>query len=442
MVKEILSDRGQSYCKRWLFLFFFTSLMVGSLFSVSAAYGKENIFPTPIRSVTYYKFPLRWDEYDINKFKQDLDKMQKIGFNTVWFVIPIRDFMSVALPKDARQYNEKAWKNLEAFIKELKRRGMKAILPLGYWGVGWSPVGTDDPDRLGTALFDDEYYQVFEDYALLMTKRFKDYDNILFLLYTEGWGAGFKSARKSEVVQNSFRKYCEGVNKDINYWNKRWDTNFKGFKEVLTLLPREKNTQPRWTDYWRWVATTLAKRHGDLAWKIKRYNKIKGEIGYHDNNLINRDWAKGVSPIPEENPYDCLSFTAYPDKTFAVTDTSNLAEIKQQVKKQIGKMNSRYERFKKLYPHMPLMIGETGVPTLPFGETAQAEYLGSLLEFMASKIDGFNIWMWQDFLGASEKQRSFGLLSVSGEEKPAVDVLRRLLKENYWDLFEILKRQV
>ena len=69
----------------------------------------------------------------------------------------------------------------------------------------------------------------------------------------------------------------------------------------------------------------------------------------------------------------------------------------------------------------------TGVSTLVRDETAQARFVSEVVRFAQVHGLGINIWMWRDFMGSTEEQRSFGLLRLDDTEKPVVDLLRQRL---------------
>ena len=78
---------------------------------------------------------------------------------------------------------------------------------------------------------------------------------------------------------------------------------------------------------------------------------------------------------------------------------------------------------------MPLICGEVGISTEVYGELAQARFFERFLTRMGPRLQGMNIWMWQDFgpegEQAGEQQRSFGIRRADGTAKPAGRVIQQ-----------------
>ena len=365
-----------------------------------------------VKSITYYSGNSNWANFDSVQFETALAGMQSVGANTVWLVLPWIDFQPVALPEPT--WNEDAIANLILAIAMAKKRDMNVILPLCYLGIGWSPQGIDP--RVWTV--DTRMYNAFRTYAkTLVTKILQsDNDNMIFLLYGEGSYPYTRSLRDYDVTIKSFRKWCHKNNKNIDYWNKRWDTDYT-WDNLLPFTGKVKNDNDKnlWTDYWKWSADIVCETHGELAREIRRIIQNKAIIGYHDDAIISKEWGCGASPIPLNNPYHFLSFAHYyTEREFGSLDNFIL------------QTSTIVSRFKKHYPEMPLGVFETGLCEQEFNRNDQARVVGAMAKIAKQLGIGINLWMWQDHTTGDKCQQTFGLLTLSGEKKPAYFEVSRI----------------
>ena len=361
-----------------------------------------------LRSVTYYTFGTRLQDLSTERLVRDVAHARDVGFNGMWLVVTWRSLSPVALP--APQLNEAAWQKLDKVIEALSSEGLSIIFPLGYFGRGWSPAGIP-ADRIAEWIVDEEMWGAFEDHVVRLTSRYAGRANILWMFYTESFQGPLKAYESLAQAKANFRRFCRETRSDIGHWNKRWGSDYGSFQEIGTADGRAKRGAMRWEDHFRWMCSVLRDRYGGLTRRMKTEIDIKGLVGFHDNAMITKNWAKGDTPVPADNPYDFLSFTAYRGKTPAKARLAEVVEI--------------HGRFATRYPTVPLMIGETGVATLIQSETDQADYLCRIARFAATHSLGMNIWMWQDFKGSTPQQRSFGLLRHDGSDKLVVDALRQ-----------------
>ena len=360
-----------------------------------------------LRSVTYYKFGTKLQDIDIDLLAKDIAHAREVGFNGMWLIVPWRFLSPVALPRP--RLHEPSWKKLDAMIGTLSREGFSIIFPLGYFGRGWSPKGIP-AERLRGWIVDETIWGAFQEHVIRLTERYADRKSILWMFYTESFQGSVKAYEGSDLAKESFRRYCRRTDPDITYWNNRWRSDYASFEEIGMADGRAKAGVYRWEDHYRWMCSVLRGRYGGLTRRLKTEMRIQGLVGYHDNAMITKNWAKGDTPVPDANPYDFLSFTAYMGRG--------------DIDARMEDVGAVYRRFRSLYPTEPLLIGETGVPTLVRDEATQARYLSRLAGFARQRSLGMNVWMWQDFKGSSKQQRSFGLLRLDGSEKPAVQALR------------------
>jgi len=356
-----------------------------------------------LRSVAYYRFQRPLRSLELEDFRDDLERMRGVGFNTVWIVVPWRELSPVALPE--AELAPEVWQKLDAVLERLGAYGFFVVFPLGYFGRGWSPGGLPEA-RLAEWVIDPAMWGAYEAHVLRLTRRYAACANVLWLFYGESViqrPSAFEGLAQAEA---SFRDYCRQANPDIAHWNARWHTVYPAIDDI----GMEEPGALRWEDHFRWLCDLMRTRFGTLARTLKRDVGIRGLVGFHDDAMITLDWAKGDTPVPADNPYDVLSFVAYLD-----ADTP--------IGERMAGVQATLDRFRAQYPKVPMMIGESGVPTLVRDEATQAAYLEAIADFVRAHGLGLNVWMWQDFEGASREQRSFGLLRVDGSAKPAVERL-------------------
>jgi hypothetical protein len=383
------------------------ALLCVGVFSFPA--GAEPQKLEELRSATWYDGFSMLKNADLDTFKKDLSRMAASGFNGVWIVVLWQDIEPAALPEP--QVDEAVLERLDAFMNAADAQHFSMIFPLGYFGKGWSPEGVPE-DRIGFWMLDDKVWSAYAAFVNRVVRRYAGRTNVLWLLYTESMQPTLAMGNDSALAKQSFRAYCREHDPDVAFWNARWKSDYGSIDEIGMDDGRFEDGAQRWTDHWQWQAEVMCVRFGGLAAQLKTCPGWRSRIGYHDNALITKDWAQGASPIPEDNPYDFLSFTAY-------RSTEGQAE---SMKENLAV----YERYRARYPAMPLVMGEVGAATETCSEDDQARYLTEVAQLAAEKHLGMNIWMWQDFPHTDKEQRSFGLLRKDGSPKPALIALRKL----------------
>lgn len=415
--------------KKIKFLTFFFVLGVLGIFPF---YAWSFSFPDfkDIRSVTFYPFPpfpyewTRLDESTLESFRADLKKVKALGFNSIWFVIPWKGFEPVALPQESRQYNQTAFDNLKQVVGILEQENMVAILPINYFGVGWSPQGIDSRKWL----FDHQMWGAFYGYVVKLSESLKNYKNVLFLLFSEGVIPGpkyFDFLRSDPDVSQHFRNWAFSINSDLSYWNSRWGLSYKVWKDVLPISPSstiEYVNQNRWVDHGRWSAYIIRNTLGTLSDVIKRVNS-NAKVGFHDCCILAKgkmfylspgeDQTPVGSPIPDVNSFDVFSIASYPNTSFSTSTSYWVDNLRYQI-----------SNVKNKHPNLPIFIGETGIDTATFNEQQQKEIMRALLKEAESQGIGFNIWAWKDFSFSGEL---LGLFDANYQPKYLYRVIKSVL---------------
>jgi len=260
-----------------------------------------------------------------------------------------------------------------------------------------------------TYLTNETEFQVYINFIKEVTKRTRKFDNIAYVFCTEIFDISLKYGLSYPTNIESFRNYCRTKNPDLNYWNGRWKTNHKDWDTVFPIDPDYHNTEERWRDHWNWISWIIRNRLPSIVNTIREVNP-RAQLGYHDHTLINLNW--GDSPIPSPNPFNFLSFNCYPESS--------------HIKSEIVKVEKKLERFRDLYPSIPLILGETGMSTAEYSLWEQASWLYEIVKWTRSKGLGFNIWMWRDYypeehsIVTPPREQHFGLLTRDGVPKPAL----------------------
>lgn len=112
-------------------------------------------------------------------------------------------------------------------------------------------------------------------------------------------------------------------------------------------------------------AEILRQTLGSLPSHLPLALRNQFRIGYHDWSLINLGFGHGQSPIADPIAFDFLSMTVY-----GLENKSN-SEI-------IAELDTRAARFKSLYPHTPLIIGELGASGCNNSEENQSRVIQTI----------------------------------------------------------------
>jgi hypothetical protein len=280
--------------------------------------------PERIRSVTYVV------EEPIPNYLAELQDavpaIKKAGFNTVWLVLPWWRIQPRPLA-DPPVWDEGAVESVRVALDYLARHRMHALIGLDYLGQGWSPQGIDPC----------------------------------------GWATNL-------WMEGAFERYVSGFLRRIEAYNDVADILI--FTETAAPCRNPYENAPRFARQLRLTLGSLPER---LPRKLRRLFRI----GFHDDALINLNWAKGVSPLPRPQPFDFLSLTAYG------FERDSAREIDRE-------LTARVRRFRRIAPRTPLVIGELGASRCEtHGEADQARVASALVSYALRHGLGFNVWHWQ-----------------------------------------------
>jgi len=342
--------------------------------------------------------------YDLEVWKHDLDGMRRSGFNTVWMVNVWAEFMPSVSPP---AFNEDRLRWLQEVCKEAKAREMNVMLVLGYVGEGWGPKGVDEQ----VWFIVPEQFALYRSFIRRMAAATKAFDNVFYLLASEELLSAtilYQPAKRSECVE-SFRTWAYSIQPDVSYWNRRWGTSFTWD----TLSPANTTNRKRWeswADHNRWFAWLLRLRLPDLTGVI-RSEKPEAIIGFHDF-LLDPVLKPTEGPIPSPNPFNFYSLGWYWDAA------------RKDVAGNLKGMQERIRLARRLYPKLPLWMGELGADISQVGEAGQKEWLQSAARLLQRQNIGYSVWNWRHYIQGGKQV--FSLLREDGTPRPALEALRFL----------------
>lgn len=327
--------------------------------------------PTTIRSVTFYDFAATSSQR-LDHLRQSLPQIKSTGFNTVWLVSPWLHYnpRPMATPP---AYDNSEFDILKQTLELLKTNNMQAILGLDYLGQYWAPEGIDDCEWIR----EPTQYQAFVTYTTEFLTRIQDYSDMIYILVFS-----------ENAVPCSLDPH-RGADNDKAH------QGVQLFQQTLGNIPAQLPAELR--------------------------NKFS--FGYHDFILIDRHWDRGESPIAHPNPFDFVSMVGY-----KMEDTQMESLPDDQI---AAILETRAQRFRTLFPTMPLIVGEFGATACGNKDDNQARVISAVIQWTKQKGYGFNLWGWKPGPGSEECTNPvFGGLAITnpdGSAKPAVAQIRELL---------------
>jgi hypothetical protein len=345
---------------------------------------------------------------DVVLFQQQLPAIKDAGFNAVYIPSAWYQFEPTALPSP--QYNDVFFNHLRQKLALLRANHMQAIIPLNYYGAGWTPGGIAPGFDM---LQDPQQYAAFENYVHEFLSRISDYSDVaMVMVFTEGTELSDDDVINGASFKNGV--YCGGQRYTSGY--------------AYTYSDCFRPT----------YAQTLRNTLGSIPTRLPADLK-KFRFGYHDYSLINIAYGKGSYPIASPNPFDFFSATLYPE----YWDANILAEAQTSpstfTAAIANEIATRLGRFKQLYPGTPVILGESGRSTCyadaaPGGDVEQGVVDGAIIKAALSQGFGFNIWDWNFARGyengvpwSCKAGLGYDLLKADGTPRATLSTIKQLL---------------
>jgi hypothetical protein len=383
------------------------------LLALCASLGLSAVTVTPaeigdVRGVSNYLYGD--DASDLDAWRADLVAMRKAGYNTVWLVNVWAQFQPSVL---SPHYDGESIRTLRGICAEARKLAMNVLVVVAYVGEGWGPKGLDVPVWPLVESHRREHLR----FLARMARETREFGNAFYLLCSEEILPAtvlYSPADREECVA-AFRKWALADHPDVAYWNERWSTDFT----EATLRPLntgERHTWQAWADHNRWFASLLHELVPPMADAIRR-EKPGALIGFHDFLL---DPAlppeRADAGMPPGDSIDFASLGYYVDKGVGLDD--NLAKLK-----------GRLDLCRRLYPTMPLFVGEIGYAIDITSEGARradearsTEWFARSLRLLHDEGVGYSAWCWRTVVpGAKE---SFSLIREDGTHTPMFDTIK------------------
>lgn len=202
------------------------------------------------RSISSYKnMPF---ENVVDAVRAELPRIKEVGFDTVWFVLPWREFCPRPLENED---NAAKFQALRGALEMLKENGMQAILPLNYLGPGWEPEGI----VASRFILDQNMYASFERYVTRLMKSISDYSDVVHLMVF------------SENTYHGRDPRAEGPA----------------------------------------ICADLRGTLGSIVTRIPKSLREQFSFGYHDGEFLTLGYGQGKSPVANPCPFDFLSMVGY-----------------------------------------------------------------------------------------------------------------------------------
>jgi hypothetical protein len=262
----------------------------------------------------------------------ELDRIAALGLDTVWLVLPWKHFQPRPIA-EPDSYVETRFDSLRRVLGALRARGMRAILPLNYFGPGWSPEGIDCNMLLEHRQGENAQWDALLAYIVGFLRRIVAYNDVAYVLL-----------------------FAEGMHPC------GWDYRTRGVE----------------------IARMMQSTFGRLPSQLPATLRERFTIGFHDWGYVPRGWSglgsKQVLPLARPLQYDFVSATLYGHER--VSDPDLRAELER-----------RFDRLAAAYPGAPHLLGEFGANACLSGTTAtQARTIRSTVEVALQRHVGVNVW--------------------------------------------------
>lgn len=439
--------------------------------------------PFVAKGIIYYQpkashqFFLR--NLDLSIVRRDLQKFKKTGFNTIGIDVSWGELIAEVDPKNnytpTRFHNDRIEK-----LKKLAQIAQEEGVYL-YVSPGIQNLPMQVPSKDYAPSFDKHgnFYPAFNGYLIrnwqvdpainqgfltyleFTGKILKPYKNVLcYALYFELMEQQFPWCHEDPLLIKAWQKYLKDKNPKIKYWNKRWDENYKSFKEislpyrdrsywkiyydkVLEIDPIESHPL-MWRDCYDFMMVAIgwdgkygmsfkqmssAIRKGDpdalVAWKPHdpiRYAWELGCLPEYQNGTTPTDAEDILKKTYSYPGIDIITLDGYPN---AYTDP------KQRANELSFKPNyNRAKEVMKISP-LPFYCQEFGINHHQWSSYECKKYLVNALKgYQELNAIGYNIWQSQDYYKSTisdDIQPNFGIFDVNGDPYPAIEALTPLL---------------
>jgi len=346
--------------------------------------------------------------YDLKNWEKDLEEIRKANFNAVWLV---NVWAEIQPSIDPPIWNEERLKWLRGVCRIAKEKGLTVIIALGYVGEGWAPKGLDE--QIWPLI--PKQVECYISFLRKIAHITKDFPNVVYLLASEEILPAtllYHPDKREECVE-AFKKWAKERNADIEYWNQRWGKSFT-WETFKPLSTNERSKWEIWMDHYLWFASILRQILPSMV-KAIREERPNAVVGFHDFLLdpVLPPPSPNEASLPIPNPFDFYSIGYYLDPKLTLLEN-------------LEAMQKKIDLARRLYPGLPLWMGELGADVEAVGEKKQGDWLNIAISSLNKQGIGYSIWNWRHYIERGTS--SFSLLRKDGSPRPALEVVRRLNK--------------
>jgi hypothetical protein len=419
---------------------------------------------------------------DIDRVDSDLELLSKTGFNTVGLGLNWGELVRHADPKDSFkpvEYNQENIRKLRLLLNAVKKHQMFVYILVGY-----EKVPPEVPAKRYEAVSDNSGREIeefrgyliedflldpavnsgFLDYLRLLAKTAAAYDNIIgYAFYFEMLNPQMPYAYDWPILNSNWRRYLNDRNPEVDYWNRRWNTEYKDISRIPLPLHNR--------DYWkRWYESRGAEPHEShpLMWRDfydyyiggiltegrygMSFEQMSDAIKSADPGALTlfkpfypKRWAwelgfveeyvkDGSIPDDARRAFDryftppgidMIACWAYPDFS------RDSIEMARQLSFDIFA-----EKIDLLFgvSSLPVFCQEFGIDHHQWNEDECSLFLANAIKYFNSNpVLGYNIWQSHDFIEhphTDQIQPNFGIFDINGNPCKAVEKITELQTEN------------
>jgi hypothetical protein len=224
----------------------------------------------------------------------------------------------------------------------------------------------------------------------------------------------YEPPKRPECVA-AFREWARSTNPDVAYWNGRWKTSFS-WDDFRPLATTERKTLEAWADHNRWFASIMQRIVPPMVEAI-RHEKPGAVIGFHDF-LLDPALSPGREDVgmPMGGGIDFASIGYYVDKSVSIDEN-------------LSRMAQRLDLCRKLYPAMPIFVGEIGhavdVTTPEARRSDEASATGwftRALDELSGRGIGYSVGCWRTVVAGAKE--SLSLIREDGTKTPMLGAIK------------------